>query len=355
MTLRIEKDDKVLTVASAPVSSDEARAYVAILMAKKSKSHYVRYPLDGNETTPNDPDAVLDFRTEKLAPLSPFRLTLNEVNLNLDAPASQASLDAFRPFLEQRSNQPIVRCLLSAYCNGEEQVERYGDHWISCGWERSGESPHYSVGVRHKYSLANVPQCADYFARAIAQAGLADRIQVNSDGENFTVDADQPDELWISGADIRRRNPDVFRYYGLASFREAWTCFERILVCPELVERINRINLFMRMPPPVYEQLMPACNELADNWAVSLYGAYADGIDPYTAEPPQAPTGRFPVFHWSPRRQDAYYQADIVVTADGRRVEIHSNCGDPKKIVKQASVGTLLKFTPVEKTGDEES
>src|SRR5262249_23553060 len=89
-------------------------------------------------------------------------------------------------------------------------------------------------------------------------------------------------------------------------------------------------------------------NGFASGWEVGLYGRYADGIDPYTADASQSPDGRFPILMWSPAREDqgVYFEADVVPTSQGRFMEIHSNCGDMTRLLEEARSATGVEFTP---------
>lgn len=63
-----------------------------------------------------------------------------------------------------------------------------------------------------------------------------------------------------------------------------------------------------------------------------------------------AADGRLLVFVWS-RARDAgglFYQADIVPTPERRFLEIHSNCGDMNRLLKEVEPPKGGKFTPME-------
>src|SRR5262249_76279 len=104
---------------------------------------------------------------------------------------------------------------------------------------------------------------------------------------------------------------------------------------PQLIDRIlsrstsekaASMVLSLRFHTPVFESMIGVLNELDHNWEVILYGSYADGIDPFTADATASPDGRFPIFVWGPNDGGhVLYEADIVPTPQGRYLEIHTN------------------------------
>jgi hypothetical protein len=163
------------------------------------------------------------------------------------------------------------------------------------------------------------------------------------------VKSTSPWKVELSGADLKGRNPSLFRLAPFADFSAAWNRIDNALKS-SAVKTIENIALSLTFNPPQFEALLDKLNDLASGWEVHLYGSYADGIDPYTARASQSPDGRFPIFMWQPARtaNGLYYQADIVPTPEGRYLEIHSNCGDMKQLLKEAESTTGVKFTPVE-------
>jgi hypothetical protein len=108
----------------------------------------------------------------------------------------------------------------------------------------------------------------------------------------------------------------------------------------------------MCISPDKYPQVYERLNCLASDWSVAIDGSYADGIDPYTAAASQSPDGRFPILTWAPMVEDehVFFEADIVPMPEGRVLEIHSNCGDMERLLKEAESATGAQFMPVKST-----
>jgi hypothetical protein len=312
---------------------------------------------DGRERSPEEPNTSIDFRPLHLSSMRHFRVShKNEGSWQIQVSSGgefsvdllQSTMDRFR-----RLDLKVTKSADVTYL-GERADDSAPDtirtFLIEFGWRtQSGPPGHF---IRASLLDGGAPPSIRYafIDSAVTHLGLNDVLQIEGNEKEFSVSAAHGWSLYEFETWLNKTNPSSFRIGPFPSFDDVWQRAERLRADP-LGKQINRLAVSFFVAPDVYETMYDELNELANDWGVGLYGSYANGIDPYRADASQSTDGRFPIFVWSPEQGegDLFYQADIVPTPEGRFLEIHSNCGDMKKLLKEAEAATGVKFTPVSK------
>jgi hypothetical protein len=255
-------------------------------------------------------------------------------------------VEGFRRLDLGKTKSANITCLAESLdVSGPDEIDRY---FIEFGWLTQSGPPGYFIRVHSTNPRSSVSARFAFLSSAILDLSLNDAVQLKGDESEFTVTAAPGWSLYEFETWSDKRNLSFFRIGPFSAFDDVWQRAERFRAGP-LGKPISRLAVSFVASPDVYETLYERLNELSNEWKVGLYGNYADGIDPYTADASQSPDGRFPVFVWSPARDAGrlFYQADIVPTAAGHFLEIHSNCGDMGELLKEAKAATGMKCTPL--------
>jgi hypothetical protein len=357
--LKINRETKRLAVRSNASTTESLRTAVELLYKNRlDNPRWSSCGFDGRERTPDEQSTLVDFHPLHLSSMRHFRVSpKNEGIWQIQASSGGGfSLDLLESTAE-RFPRLDVRKTKSAYItchvesldvSGPDEIDEF---FIEFGWRtQSGPPGHF---IRHHSSnpRSSVSARFAFISSAITHLSLNDAVQLEGNESEFTVTAAPGWSLYEFETWSDKRNPSFFRIGPFPSFDDVWQRAERFCAGP-LGKQVSRLAVSFVASPDVYETIYEQLNELANEWKVGLYGNYADGIDPYTADASQSPDGRFPVFVWSPARdaRRLFYQADIVPTADARFLEIHSNCGDMKKLLKEAEAATGMKCTPLKES-----
>ena len=357
--MAIYTDNPPIAIRNGPCDPERLRELVNAI-AKKRERGNSKYYFDGRETSDNDPNAVMGFFPNRLPSLKHFRVcdrneNVWEVSLGLDRKYDPNILKRWTAFCIELPRPQIRKHFLNCFVNytGAPCKDMYGEYDIGVRWDPPPQANGVKLalgqfgGQELEYELTD-DITATFFTKAISDAGLAPWVSLKHEERGYDVYGESPWRVEAINRNQHRKSPSTLNIGPFESFQAAWESAERALFGPA-VKRIDNLSLHLVMNPIEYETLRERFNNLASGWEVYLYGSYAEGIDPYTADASQSPDGRFPIFMWQPARDanGLYYQADIVPTPEGRYLEIHSNCGDLKRLLKEAETTTGVRFTPV--------
>lgn len=339
--------------------ADAARVLVDAIEHNRAGSRWSLYRFDGHSVLPessHERDRVLVFFPMQLGSLRHFRLcdknpnATFDIGLNLDVKGdsnvavSLAKLFS-KPFVENATGAGI-QCWFSE--SEQARSDRYGVFHIDVGMRKTNAQRLISIWVHQFEKFADQSLRLRVFETAIGSLGLANAMQIVMDDASFRLEATAPWNLELSGADRERRNPTSFGIAPFPTFEDAWTRVERFLRS-DIVKQINNVSIGFRFTPDSYETYFEEINTLANGWCVDLYGSYACGVDPYSAGVKAVSIGRFPLLTWMKEREGKgiFFQADLVSVNNGQILEIHSNCGDLQKLLKEAKAATGLTFKPL--------
>lgn len=355
--LKINRDTKQLTVRTDALTTESLRTTVELLYKKrKDGSRWSSCGFDGRERTPDQQSTVVGFHPSHLSSMRHFRVShKNERIWQIQASSGgkfsldvlESTVERFRRLDLSRTKSAYITCRVESLgANSPDEIDEF---FIEFGWHTQSGLPGCMIRVHSSNPRSSVSARFAFLNSAITDLSLNDAVQLKGNDNQFTVIAAPGWSLYEIETWSDKRNLSFFRIGPFSSFDDVWRRAERFCTGP-LCKRICRLAVSFVATPDVYETIYEQLNELSNEWKVGLYGNYADGIDPYTADASQSPDGRFPVFVWSPARDAGrlFYQADIVPTAQGRFLEIHSNCGDMAKLLKEAKAATGMKYRPVE-------
>lgn len=325
---------------------------------RKNGARWSSVCFDGRDTNPDDPDSLINFRSFHLASLRHFRVChRNEGIWEISAVSGGRFHDALLENVIARFGALEFERMQSARASYikdgpylSDDPNDLGQISIDFGWRTHDGPPGYYLQVMCSNARSSVATRFRFITRAIEQLDAKDLVRVVGDEQSFALRAADGWSLYeledVAGQ-LPRKDPRYFPLGPFSSFAEVWRRAERFRHTA-LDQPIDELWVGCTVTPEVYESLHEQLNGLANDWHVNLYGSYADGINPYSAEPSQSPNGRFPVFRWKPGRElgHLFYQADIVPAPEGRFLEIRSNCGDMKKLLKEAEAAVGVPFVP---------
>lgn len=352
--LKINRETKRLAVRSDALTTESLRTTVDLIYKNRDSPRWSSCGFDGRERTPDQQSTLVDFHPLHLSSMRHFRVShknegIWQIQVSSGGEFSldilESTVERFRRLDFKKTKSAYVTCLVeSLSASGPDEIDEF---FIEFGWHTQSGLPGYMISVHSSNPRTCVSARFAFLSSAITDLSLNDALQLKGDESEFTVTAAPGWSLYEFETWSDKRNLSFFRIGPFSSFDDVWRRAERFRAGP-LGQQISRLAVSFVASPDVYETTYEQLNELANEWQVGLYGNYADGIDPYTADASQSPDGRFPVFVWSPARDAGrlFYQADIVPTAKGRFLEIHSNCGDMAKLLKEAKAATGLKYTP---------
>lgn len=344
-------------VRSASLSEARLRDLIdALSLRRPDDGKWNRCTLDGREGYFDDPDMILLYHPIRLTTLEHFRLARGkndnvwEVNLSLSGFYLQSEWTRWSLFFESLTTSAV----------------RYGHLTCDCLENRFPPDParrDFCVSAVKRFNAGssvvfgawapNVPleRRLQFASGALASLGLIDRVVVENG--KLKLSGDLP---WHVGVGEVSDGIATLELREIGSLPDAIVIAERILRSPLVNVARTYMSMTCALVPPAYEAMLDELNRLSNQWSITLYGSYADGIDPYTADASQSPDGRFPIVSWSNRDgSHVYFQADIIPTPSGRYLEIHSNCGSMQELLDEAEAATGVRFTPVDEPGNTEN
>jgi hypothetical protein len=156
-----------------------------------------------------------------------------------------------------------------------------GGFLIEFGWQTHGDPPGHFIRASSFDQRTDPAIRYAFINNSITHLGLNNVVQIEGDEDGFTLTSAPGWSLYEFETWLNKRNPSFFRTGPFSSFDEVWQCAERFRVSP-LCKRIDRLAVSYFVAPDVYETMCEQLNEVANEWGVSFFGSYADGIDPYT-------------------------------------------------------------------------
>lgn len=324
---------------------------------RKDGSRWSSLSLDGRATSPDEQNALVRFCPFHLSSMRHFRVChtnegIWEISAESGGKFDAGLLESVIPRygaidLERMRSTRVSYIREGRYVS--DNPNDLGEIAVHFGWRTHAGPPGYYLQASCSNPRANAATRYAFITSVIENLDVKDFVRVVGDERDFVLKAANGWSLYELERDWapHDHNPSFFPIGPFPSFDDVRWRGEHFRATP-LGKQIDRLWIGSCVTPDVYETMYEQLNALANEWHVDLYGSYADGIDPYTADASQSPDGRFPVFVWSPARDadGLFYQADIVPTPEGRFLEIHSNCGDMKKLLKEAEAATGVPFVP---------
>lgn len=304
----------------------------------------------------HDVDHVFQYFPLRLTSMRQFRVChtndrIWQVSANLHCRHQDSQLSDITSLFRQFEHTPIrgIGATFFVRVSDQECESIYGEFAVGVNMQHLEGRWSRMIQVAQFSGMADREGRMHFFDVAIDRLRLSENLQLIGNPDKFRIDAIRPLKMGISGADLKGQNPSLFWVELSESFDEAWSRIQCLLADPT-IKHIDNISTGLTMTPDDFEVLHHKLNEFARGWQVSFYGSYADGIDPYTADTSLSPDGRFPIFTWMPARenQGKFFQADIVPTPNGRRLEIHSNCQTMQELLDEAEAATGVRFTPLD-------
>jgi hypothetical protein len=348
-------------IAARSKSTDEAilRASVDLMSTRRCAPKWSSYRIDGAGIETNEPDELIHFYPLYLSSVRHFRIChqnkriweiMAQSGCRFESDLLEQSLTRFRSLDFRNTNAATISCRIgesvgaSADCAGEAKVE--------FGWRNSEGIPGFFIYTSLLGRQVPPHLRYSFLTKAIDCLNLNDIVSLSGNETEFNVHAKEGWCLYEWETWSKKINPCFLRVGPFQSFNEAASRATAFLKIPH-TKRIETLSLGFTLAPDMYESMYEQLNELANDWDVHFLGSYADNISPYASDATQSPDGRFPVFTWSSDVDPSnfFYEADIIPTSTGRYLEIHSNCGNMEKLLKEAHETTGLQFTPLKNIG----
>lgn len=334
-------------VRSQRFSSAQLRDLVNVVLRRRpDDGTWGSCALDGREYYVGDPNVLLSFYPLRLTTLEHFRLARGkndnvwEVLLSVSGSFDERTWSRWTSFFETLARTGVKFARLICFCAAGpwSSKREFGEFSVSAVARSSQTSLVFGSAI------GGLPLDKKfYFMRnALESIGVVNHLVIDGGKLKLVGEIHWP----VRTSEV----PDgiaTLELTGIQSLSDATAMAERMLDS-ELVNRTH-MRMSCTLIPPAYESMLDELNALSDKWQIDLYGGYADGIDPYTAEASQSPDGRFPIVTWNNNDGSGiYFEADIVPTPAGRYLEIHSNCGSMHALLEEAEAATGVRFTPID-------
>jgi len=354
--MKINHDLSRLAVRWEAPTSQRMRDAVDQLSANRDTPRWSLWRLDGHDVSVEEPNCSIHFHPLHLSSMRHFRVCHTNERIWEIAAGADGKYDPnlLKATVERFRNVHLEQtriALLEYTADGpyDADPDKLGIVRLESSWRTIEDPPGYLIRVFSSNARSSPATRYAFLINSHEPLNFREIVRVVGDEKGFTLAAAPGWSLYEYQERFDKRNPHHFMVGPFPSFDDVWERAERFRASA-LGRDINRLSISFAMAPDIYETMHGHLNELANEWEVDTYGSYADGIDPYTSEASQSPDGRFPVVSWSLEREilkGLYYQADIVPTPEGRFLEIHSNCGGMKKLLKEAEAATGVRFTPI--------
>lgn len=334
-------------VRSQRFSAAQLRDLVNVLLRRRpDDGTWGSCALDGREYYVGDPNVVLSYYPVRLTTLRQFRIARGkndnvwEVTLSLRAMFDEEIWNRWARFGSALSREIARNAHITCYCDDglAPRQRELGDFSVSAS-KRFREEPYAVLSLSTWGSSLSVERKHRFISMALESIGAVANEGFKADTSvAYTVrKVDTADGL------------AAIDFTGVEGMSNAITMAKRILQSKSLGISRNCMRMSCTLIPPAYESMLDELNALSNDWHLTLYGSYADGVDPYAAEASQSPDGRFPIVTWNNNDgSEIFFEADIVPTPEGRFLEIHSNCDSMQTLLDEAEAATGVRFTPID-------
>ena len=294
---------------------------------------------------------------EMLGPLCPLLTTIrptSEVRVtheDLDDDRINRISEAFFRVHGNRSRRSLIRWAVSESGKDYDLKKDY-ELWLYLGWSLNpgedvgrwccgcsigGASPGKSDKVYRR----------DLLRRIIDAWGLTGRLLVELDGDSLTVNSADHWKLMFTQAEFGGKNPRAFEVSGFEDFDAAFNAAKSAVRA--VSKRVDSVRFSAAMVPDLYIVQREALNKVAGAWHVEVDGHLTPEAETVLQGGPiaQSLPNRVPAFFWRENQDSIMFYGDVLITPKGLCLELTSNCGDVKKLLKRARIVEGLEFHEV--------